>query len=239
MVGGVEHHALARPQRQHRLADRARVGALADGHLQFGGQLAVAHRRAAPRRIERELDFQYHGRDFEPVVGAPFEHAGAVTEFQLGAGHPAHLPAAAVQHPDPGEGVGDLGAVRPDVLDRGGPGRAGDAGQAFQPAQAVLDGGEHDVVPHRPRLGAHQIALDGDSVVGQPHRGQVTQRVGDHQVRAAGEHQHRITLSGKPFGVQPAQRGDHLFAAGTGDQPARGGSDPQRGQRRQRRRVGH
>ena len=39
-------------------------------------------------------------------------------------------------------------------------------------------------------------------------------------------------------GVQLPQHGDHLFGAGAGDQAARDRSDPQRGQRRQRHRIG-
>ncbi len=62
---------------------------------------------------------------------------GSRSPSKSGARPSASSPVRAVQQPDPSDGVGDLDAVGADVLHRRRTRRAGDAGQAFEPAQPV------------------------------------------------------------------------------------------------------
>src|SRR5690606_1090640 len=128
------------------------------------------------------------------------------------------LAAAAVVDPHRVQEVGDLPAVRADVLDRRRPDAAGDARHAFEPTEAGLDGPGHERVPvlARGNLDAHPLdtvdlrPLDPLALRADPDGGAVEPAVGDHQVRAATEQQHRLT-GGVPLG----HRGDE-FVVGLG-----------------------
>lgn len=236
MVGRVQHHALACPQGQHRFADRLRVGALAAGRIQRGDQLAVAQRCAAARRIQRKLHLQDHGGHRKPI--SVFEHARAIAEAQVARGYPTHLTRAPIQKPNPSDGVRHLRAIRPHVLHGCRPGRSWDARQAFQSAQTLFDGPNHHVIEDRTGLGPHQVTVDGDAAIGQPHHGQVGQVLGDHQIGATSKHQ-RAVSSGLGRRIQVPQRSHHLFGADASDDTSGDRAHTQSGQRRQRDRLGN
>ena len=189
MVGVVEHHALAPPQRQHGVPHRAGVGARPRLGAQRRRQFAVAQRRAAAVGVEGELDLE---RDRGVGVS---ENACPVTESELGAGDPAILAGGAVEQPDPSDRVGDLRPVRADVLHGCRARRAGDTRKALETAEAMLERGDDDVVPHRTGFGAHDVAVDVDARIGQPHHGQVGDLVGQHDIGAARQHQHPVRRS--------------------------------------------
>jgi hypothetical protein len=140
--------------------------------------------------------------------------------------HPPHLAAAPLQQPDAADDVGHLDAVGADVLDRGRTGRAGDSRQALQAAEPVGQRRHDHVVPRRTRLGAHDVVVDRDLGVVQPHDRQVGEVVGDDDVGATAKDQgafHRVT------GGEFAQDGDDVVGGVTGEDPAGNGSEPQRG----------
>ncbi len=166
-------------KRQHGVAHRCRIGAGTRLDAERRRQLAVAQRRAAAACVERELDLEHDGG-----IGV-FENACPVTESELVSVNPAVLAGGAVEQPDPSDRVGDLRPVCTDVLHGRRARRAGDAGKAFETTEAVLERGDHDVVPHRARLGAHDVAVDVDARVGQPDHRQVGHLVGQHDVGAA------------------------------------------------------
>ena len=231
VVGLVEDHALAPAQHQYGVTHQGRVGAGARLGAQFRGQLAVAQRRAAAVGIESELDLQH-----DCGIGV-LENACAVTESEFIAADPAVLAGGTVQQSNPPDRVGDLGAVRADVLHRCRACRAGYPRQTFQAAEAVVQRGDDDVVPHGTRLRAQDIAVDADARIGQPNHRQVGHVVGQHDIRPAGQHQHPLI----GFGVTPVQGAHHvedLFGALAGDQAACDRADTQRGQRSDRHLLG-
>jgi hypothetical protein len=164
------------------------------------------------------------------------ENACAITESELLGADPAVLAGGAIEQPDPPDGVRDFRPVRADVLHRCRARRARDARQAFEAAEAVLERGGHDVVPHRAGLGAQSVPVDVDTRIGQPHHRQVGYLVGQHHIGAAGQHQR--PCSGVRAAVQGADDGDDRFGGLAGDQPARDRTDTQRGQRRERHLLG-
>src|SRR5690606_8311317 len=92
------------------------------------------------------------------LVGT-LEPAGAIPQRQLLRHHRLSLAAAAVVDPHRVQEVGDLPAVRADVLDRRRPDAAGDARHASEPTEAGLDGPGHERVPvlARGNLDAHPL----------------------------------------------------------------------------------
>ena len=76
---GIEHHALAAAQPEHRLAHLGRRHPLADLDAERPGQLGVLHRRAEVPEAELER----HRADDEPA-GLALEQAGAVAEAAVG-----------------------------------------------------------------------------------------------------------------------------------------------------------
>ena len=226
MVGVVEHHALASAQGQHGVAHLGGVGAGARLGAQRRGQLAVAQRRAAAVRVEGELDLE---RD--RGIGV-LESACPVTESELVSADPAVHAGGTVEQPDPPDRVCDLRSVGADVLHRGRARRAGDAREAFEAAEAVLQCGDDDVVPDRARLGTQDVAVDVDACVGEPHHGQAGHLVGHHDVRATREHQRPFRRAG--FVVQRPDHGDDRLGGLAGDHAFRDRTDAQGGQRCQR-----
>ncbi len=227
MVIGVTDHALGCAQRQHVGTHPPRIGPVAGGNAECGGEFGITHRGRAPMRIEGELHLQDGG------VRGVLQNAVPVTEPQLTGVHPPHLAGAAIQQQNPAHAIGHLDAVGADVLHRRGSSRAGDTRKAFQPAKIGLHRLGDDGIPVRPGLGPQRRGLDRDPDVGQNHHGEVGQIVGDDDVGTTPENQCRLTGS-----VQGAQRGNDLLGADTGDHAAGNRPDPQRRQWRQRHAEG-
>jgi hypothetical protein len=92
----------------------------------------------------------------------------------------------------------------------------------------VLQCGDHDVVPHGARLGAQEVAVDGDARIGQPHDRQAGHLVGHHDVRATRQHQRPLRRAG--FLVQRPDDGDDRLGRHAGDQALCDRPDAQGGQ---------
>ena len=216
---------LPRPQRQHRLAHPRRARPANPVRRQAPSPARrTAAGRCGPSAVERELDLEHHR------VGRVLQHAGAVAEAQRVGCHPALVPGATVEQPDAADDVGDLDAVGADVLHGRRPRRPGDARQALQPAQPVRQRRDDDVVPQRARLGAHDVAVDGDLGVGQADDGEV----GRGRRRCTTLEPPASTSTGSSLDGQRAQHVDDLVGGVARDQPPRDRPDPQRGQRRER-----
>ena len=226
---GVEHHALAAAQAEHRLAHLGQRRALADLDAEGAGELGVARpgRRACPGQLEGHVEH-------DVAAGVGLEAGVAVAEPAVGVGEGADAAQLAVPDPHGRDGLGDLLAVGADVLDRGGADRAGDAGQGLDADPAPGDGGGDDVVPVLARGDGHQHAAARGVVLAVAGVAHAARRdldddpgealVGDHHVGAAAQHQHRFA-----GGVGGGHRVDQLGLGGGGD-PARGRSaQPQRG----------
>ena len=112
---------------------------------QRAGRLGVLHRRRQPARVlQREPDAQH-----DVPLGVGLEAAVPVGEGALVVGEGDRLARASRSYATTSVMVdGDLLAVRPDVLDRGGAGRAGDAGQALDAGEPGLHGAGDGVGPH-------------------------------------------------------------------------------------------
>jgi len=117
-------------------------------------------------------------------------------------------------------GLGDLLAVGADVLDRGGAGEPGDAGQALQAGQPLGHApGHHGVPVLSGRRGQHaRPAVTADAARRDLDHGAVEALVGDDQVAAAAEDQQR--LAGR---VRGPDRADELVL-GAGPDEAAGGA---------------
>jgi hypothetical protein len=208
-VGGVDHHALALPELDDRLPGLGAFHLAAGRHAEGRGQLGVADRggQHLDRQVER------HAQHDEPV--GPAEPAGPVAETAPLIRHLADIPGHPVVDPHQGDGLGDLLAVGADVLDRGGAGQPGDAGQALKAGQPLGHApGHHRVPVLAGRHGEHaRPAVPADAARGDLDHGAVEPLVGDHQVAAAAEDQHR--LAGRVGG--PHRLDELLLGAGPGE----------------------
>ena len=108
--------------------------------------------------------------------------------------------------------------------------------RAFETAEAVLDRGDDDVVPHRARLRPQHVAVDLDARVGQPNDRQIRHLVGQHDIRAARQHQR--PFSGVGCSVKSADDRDDRIGGLAGDQATGDRADAQGGQRRERHLFG-
>ncbi len=112
-----------------------------------------------------------------------------------------------VVRPHRRDGLRDLLAVCADVLDRRGTGGAGDAGERLDTDPALGDRPGDHVVPRlaggdRDHRTAAGIGVDRDAAGQHPDDGAVESLVGDDEVAATGDQQHRIGgLVGDPYGV--------------------------------------
>ena len=199
------------------VADLRERGPLPRRHAEGAGELGVLHGRAEVAQPQLEGHVEHDvaaGIGLEPAV-AVGEAAVGGREGPLGAVDP--VPGA-----DAGDGLGDVLAVGPDVLDRGGPHRTGDPRQRLDAGPALLDGVGDEVVPSlagrngqarsAAGVGVHARAAGGD--LDHPA---VETGVGDHEVGAASEQQER-----GPGGVRLGDRVDHLGLA-RGAHPLAGG----------------
>ena len=156
-IAGVEHHALARPQLQHRGAGFAERHPLARRDAEFGGQLGIADAAGPRAGGEPEGDGQHD----EPPGGRAgrerrlLEEAGPVTEAARRRRELSDPAVLAVVDAHAGDRVGHFLAVGADVLDRGGAGQPRDPGQAFQPGQPLGHAPRDHVVPVLPGRDGH------------------------------------------------------------------------------------
>ena len=136
------------------------------------------------------------------AAGVGLEPGGAVAEAAVGVGERADAVQPAVPDPDLRDRLGDLLAVRADVLDRGRADRAGDAGERLDADPAALDRAcATSSSQTSPAATRHHHAAAGESPSSTSGRtprvatsttGAVEPLVGDHEVAAAAEHQHRL-----------------------------------------------
>ena len=98
----------------------------------------------------------------------------------------------AVEHAHGVDRLGHLLAVGTDVLDRRRADRARDAGQALHAGQSAGHAVGHERVPRLAGGDLERGAVARDAARGDAHDGAGEALVGDHDVRAAGEHEQRL-----------------------------------------------
>ena len=194
VVLGVQHHALARAQLQYGLAGGGRRDTVAGLDAEGAGRLGVLERRRQPARV---LQLEADPQD-DIALGVLLEAAVAVREGALGVRDGDRLAGAAVVGHDLGDGAGDFLAVRADVLDRRGAGRAGDAGQALDAGEARLDGAGDGVRPDLARGQFQRRPREFEAAGRDAQRGAVEALVADDQVAAAADDQQRGTARRPP-----------------------------------------
>src|SRR5262249_40570210 len=145
VVGGVEHHALATTQVQHRAAYVGHGGASSRLDPERGRQLGVADGGSEPALSELEG----HLED-DVSAGVGLEPARAGAEPAGGGGEGGDAAERAVPSTDGGKGLGDLLAVGTDVLDGGRADRAGDARQGLDADPPALDSRCYEGFPRLP-----------------------------------------------------------------------------------------
>ena len=145
-------------------------------------------------RPVRRSQFQFH-RQHDPAFGLALEDAVAIAEGAGLAVQPHHRAGLPVPGFHRQHRVADFNSVGTDVLDRRGADAAGDQGQVLQPAQALVQAPQHQLVPVGAGLGphAHAWALfikpgNRGRVQGQHRTGGIA---GKQQVAATAEHQQR------------------------------------------------
>ena len=142
VIGRVEQHALAAPQLQHDLAHLRGRRRLARFDAQPARELEVADgRRVRACGVSRKVTSS------DDVAVGVLERARPEAEAD-----PLRRPrldgaARAVEHGQRGDHVGDLAAVRADVLHRRRAGQARDAGHRRESRPAVAHGRRDQVVP--------------------------------------------------------------------------------------------
>ena len=138
-----------------------------------------------------------------------------------------------VPHPHLDAGVGDLLAVRADVLDRRSAGPSGDAREALESRKPVLDRSADDVVPFLARGDGHQDVISRRREIdpGRPHQHHPPGEplVREHDVAAATQDQHRLAI-----GVGIADRRDQRLLVVNDHQIIGRPAQTERGVRRER-----
>lgn len=138
-------------------------------------------------------------------AGAVGEAAGVVVEIEKRIVARGSLEVADANAED---SVGDLLPVGSNVLNGRAAGQAGDAGEAFHTAEALLAHGEHDVVPRHPGWnGKVEMRADGtalDRTIEDEVENQAVEAVvGDEEVAAASKHEDRKSvLAGEVQGLE-------------------------------------
>ena len=117
-------------QAEHGLADLHERRALPHGHAEGAGELGVLHGRAEVAQPELEGHVEH-----DVAAGIGLEPAVAVGEAAVGGREGAPGAVDPVPGADAGDGLGDVLAVGPDVLDRGGPDAPGIPDSASMPIQ--------------------------------------------------------------------------------------------------------
>lgn len=221
MVLGVEHHALAGAEPQHRLAGgrRRHPFALLDTH--GTGRFGVLQGRGKTTGVfQLEPDTQHH-----EAVGFGLEATVPVRECALVIRDGDRFAGVPVVGDDLRDGRRHLLSVRTDVLDRRRARGAGDSGQAFDTGEAGFDGPGHGVRPDLPggqlQRGAGQLEPLGRDAQG----GAVEALVADDQVAAAADDEERRTAV-----VGLAHGCDHLGVGRRREEAGRGAAEPEGGQ---------
>ena len=233
-VRGVEDHALGPAQREHRVADLAQRRALAFADAELARELGVADRLGLLAGLEREA----HAQD-EPAARVALEDARAVVKQARLDVERVDLPGRAVERSDAHEDVGDLLAVRADVLDRRRADGSGDARQRLDPGDAVRDAELHERVPvlaggdvkPDPAVAALRLL---DAARQHAHDRAVESFVRHDDVAAARQHEHRL-----PGRVRLADERDELVLGRGLDEAPRRTAEAQGRQLAEGRRIGH
>ncbi len=222
MVVRVQDHALPGAQGEDGLACVGERHAVAHLDAEGARGLRVPDRGAhALRVLQPEADPQ----DDEPV-GVALEAAVPVGEAARLAGEGDDLLRTPVVRDDLGDRGGDLLAVRPDVLDGGGPAEPGMPARHSMPASPASTVRATASDQTSPAASSRQGAVEAEAARGDAQGGAVEALVADDQVGPAADQQQR-----RPGGVGLPYGGDDLVVRGGGEQPVGGAAEPERGQR--------
>ena len=226
---------LPRRSAEHRLAHLRQRRPRADLDAEGAGQLGVAHRRGEVAEPQLEGHVEH-----DVPVRVLLEPAGAVAEAAVGGGEGALHPVHAVPAAHRGDGVGDLLAVGADVLHRGRPDAAGDARRAPPRRPSPRPTARSTNGSHGSPAATVTIAPPHRSCRRGRRRGSRRARrcrrspcVGDHEVAAARDEQHR-----RAGLVRATYGGQQLVLGGRAHELAGGTTQPQGGQAGQVRHPG-
>src|SRR6185369_7721017 len=187
-VGGVDDHSLALPELDDRRAGLGALHLAADGDAEGGSQLGVADRSGQHLHRQPERDAQHDEPPGAAEPAGPVAEIAPLVRYLMDvAGHP-------VVDPHRRDRLGDFLAVGADVLDRGGPGEPGDAGQALEAGQPLGHApGDHRVPVLAGRHGQRaRSAVPADAARRDLDHGAVEPLVGDDKVAAAAQDQQRL-----------------------------------------------
>src|SRR6266545_3654198 len=225
VVGLVEDHAFAAPQRQDSLAYVGHRGARARVDVQHPGQFGVPDRRREVAELQLEGDIEY-----DVPRGVGLEARVPVAESAVGREDRADRVVDPVPDAHGSDRLGHLVSVGADVLDRRGSGQPGDAGHGLESAPLLGDRAlDHRVpvlsgrdVDHR--AGTH-VRFDLDPAGGDLDHGPAEPVVADEHVAAAGQQEYRFL-----GGVGVADGGDQVILGGDFDELVGQSTDAQGGE---------
>src|SRR6516165_6885385 len=95
-------------------------------------------------------------RNYKPSAVSGFEPAGSIAESAFLRINHDGFACQRVERRKVYNGLADLLAVSPDVLDRRRADRAWNSRQAFDPGKVIRHGEFNDIIPLFPRSGSHQ-----------------------------------------------------------------------------------
>ena len=226
-VGAVEHHPLAPAQVQHGLGRQLQGGVLAQVPAQVAGEFGIAQRPAAVGARQAHHHLGHH------VAGPALETAVAVDKTALGRGQLAAAVTGTVPDLDGHDRLGHLLAVSPDVLHRRPAGQARYTAQALDAGQTFGHAEADECRPVLARSGPDQrpgtVGLNGYTFYRHSHHRPREALVGDDEVAAAPEHEHRAT--GAIGLLEDGRQRRHLvhFAHDLGRPPQAKGRPPRQG----------
>ena len=137
----------------------------------------------------------------------------AVAEAALPRGHHDHIPGDPVVRADPRDGVGDLLAVGPDVLDGGRTREARDARERLDARPLLGDGARDEVVPRFAGSDAHprpRTGVDAHVDAARAHEQHIAREaavVDDDVGAAAQDEQEGAGAVGRAYGVDDLRLG--------------------------------
>ncbi len=168
------------------------------------------------------------------AAGSGVEEAGAVGEVAVGGGQVDEVHAVEIEGADGGDGGGNFLAIGADVLDRGAPDGAGDAGEALEAGAVVGDGALDEGVPVFSGGGLVEagagVSREGfDTTEGDAEDEAGEAGVGDEEIAAPAEDEER----GGVF-AGPADGFDDIFFRGCFCKPPGGATNAEGGERGER-----